>query len=167
MANNYDAGTRIELIINDVKDNITHGMKARAYSASNELRNSSQMILRGQRHGKKYIVPGTGRMTYYKRKKTAKITYKRYTASAPGEPPAVRTGAFRESWQPETEIMPFSSGMVVKSAITSRIRTDNGKKLLGEILENGTSRMAPRPYKDRIVQHALPKIRRIYSRPYT
>ena len=167
MDNNQNAGTQIEIIAQGITQDITKGMRARAYSASNELRNSSQMVLRGRRNGNEYIVPGTGRMTYYKRSKTAKITYKRYRASAPGEPPAVRTGAFRASWQPETEILPNSSGMVVKSAITSRIYTDNGKYRLGQVLEEGTSRMAPRPYKEKIVKNALPKIKQIYNRPYT
>lgn len=166
MANNFDAGTQIESIVREVNEKITQGMKARAYSASNELRNSSQMVLRGKRSGREYIVPGTGRMTYYKRTKTAKITYKKYRASAPGEPPAVRTGAFRESWQTKTESEQSGDGVTVKSMIESNTRTDNGKYLLGEILEEGTGRMAPRPYQDKIVQDALPKIKRIYQRPY-
>ena len=55
----------------------------RAYRASNELRNAELYVLHGQRSGKKYRVPGTRR---------------KYTASAPGESPAVRTGVFRLSW---------------------------------------------------------------------
>ena len=38
--------------------------------------------------------------------------------------------------------------------------------LLGEILEEGTSRMAPRPHHEKILKHAEPKIVRIYSAPY-
>ena len=166
MANNYDAGSRIETIVKEVNEKITQGMKARGFSVANELRNSSQTVLRGRRSGREYIVPGTGRMTYYKRKKTAKITYKKYRASAPGEPPANRTGDFRRRWEPQTESEQSGSGLTVKSYIENDVRTEDGKYLLGEILEEGTGRMAPRPYQEKIVQDALPKIKRIYQRPY-
>ena len=166
MANEVNLFYEIESSVQEVSNKITQGMKSRAYSAANELRNSSQKILRGQRHGRQYNVPGTGRVRYNKRKKTATITYRRYTASAPGEPPAVRTGAFRESWQPQTEIKGNGNNLSVKSAIESSIKTDNGKYLLGQVLEEGTSRMSPRPYQEKIQQDALKKILKIYKQPY-
>lgn len=140
---------------------IRHEMERRSYLAANELRNCSQQVLRGQRSGRRYKVPGTYRR---QRDKTdGKMKNGRYyTASAPGEPPAVRTGAFRMSWQPKAYIV-FGSYI---SRIESEARTDNGRYALGEILENGTSRMAPRPYQDRILEMAEPKIIRIYSQPY-
>ena len=150
-----------------ISQSIRNQMSSRAYRASNELRNASQLVLRGQRHGERYIVPGTGRVTYYKRKKIAKITYKRYTASAPGEPPAVRTGAFRMSWQPKTYLESGGpTDFCVVSSVESTQRTDNGKYLLGEILEDGTGRMAPRPHQEKIQQKALPQIMKIYNEPY-
>ena len=85
-----------------------------------------------------------------------------YTASAPGEPPAVRTGAFRMSWQPTARVV-FGSYI---SRIESEATTENGAYSLGEILENGTSRMAPRPYQDKILERAKDPILRIYSEPY-
>lgn len=157
--------------LQDVWDNIQlsirHQMVSRAYRGANELRNASQLVLRGARHGRRYIVPGTGRMTYYKRTHTAKITYKRYTASAPGEPPAVRTGAFRMSWQPKVYV-DHTSGYAVVSQVESTQRTDNGKYLLGEILEDGSpgGLIAPRPHHDKIKQKALPAIMKIYNEPY-
>lgn len=158
---------KIESSVEEICEKVTQGMKSRGYEAANELRNSSQKILRGQRHGREYIVPGTGRVKYNKRKKTATITYKKYRASAPGEPPAVRTGAFRGSWQTQMEVANDGSNNVsVKSYIESSTRTDNGKYLLGEVLEEGTSRMSPRPYQEKIQEDALPKILRIYKRPY-
>lgn len=169
MANyNYvDASTQIEAAVTEINTRITLGMRSRAYRASNELRNASQLILRGQRSGRQYNVPGTGRVKYNKRNKTAKIIYRKYTASAPGEPPAVRTGAFRMSWQTQTKSSGSpATGFSVSSKIESRIRTDNGKYLLGQILEEGTSRMAPRPYQEKIQQKALPKIKKIYEEPY-
>ena len=50
--------------------------------------------------------------------------------------------------------------------IESNAKTENGRYLLGQILEGGTGRMAPRPYQDRILEDALPKIMDIYSRAY-
>lgn len=165
----------IESKVKEICENISLGIRSRGNRAANELRNASQLVLRGQRSGRTYNVPGTGRMKYYKRGSkdgkhkagTATITYKRYTASAPGEPPAVRTGAFRASWQPETRVDLGTNNQVsVRAFIRSKIRTNNKKYLLGEILEEGTGKMAPRPYQEKIQEKALPKIVKIYKEPY-
>lgn len=136
-------------------------MERRSFLVANELRNSALQVLRGQRSGRRYKVPGT-----YKRqrdKMDGKMKRGRYyTASAPGEPPAVRTGAFRLSWQASSRVL-FGSYL---SRIESGIRTENGKYTLGEILEEGTSRMAPRPYQDEILEKTKPAILRIYNEPY-
>lgn len=147
---------------------IKHQMQSRGVRAANELRNASQLVLRGQRHGRRYIVPGTGRLKYNKKKKTAKITYKYYTASAPGEPPAVRTGAFRMSWQPRSyaEGNGTTYAYEVRAQVVSGQKTDNGKYLLSDLLEKGTGRMAPRPHQEQIIEKALPKIKKIYGEPY-
>lgn len=136
-------------------------MERRSFLVANELRNSALQVLRGQRSGRRYKVPGT-----YKRqrdKMDGKMKRGRYyTASAPGEPPAVRTGAFRLSWQATSRVL-FGSYL---SRIESGIRTENGRYTLGEILEEGTSRMAPRPYQDEILEKTKPTILRIYNEPY-
>ena len=121
----------------------------RAYRASNELRNAELYVLRGQRSGKKYRVPGTRR---------------KYTASAPGESPAVRTGVFRLSWGTHVHVEKNGTHFRAVSAIESKERA--GGRLLGEMLENGTSRIAPRPYKQKVIDRALPKIKAIYQKPY-
>lgn len=155
------AAVQFEYQVAVVKSAIKYQMERRSYLAANELRNSALLVLRGQRNGRRYKVPGT-----YKRQKD-KATGKMkngvyYTASAPGEPPAVRTGAFRMSWQPQARVV---MGSYI-SRIESGTRTENGAAVLGEILENGTSRMAPRPYKDRILEKAEPAIVKIYAEPY-
>lgn len=152
---------QFEQAVDDVVDQIKHQMESRSYRAANELRNSALQVLKGQRSGRRYKVPGTYR------RQTDKATGKKrngryYTASAPGEPPAVRTGVFRMSWQPTAKVV-FGSYI---SRIESDARTDNGRYTLGEILEEGTSRMAPRPYQDRILEKAEPNIVKIYSEPY-
>ncbi len=138
-----------DVAIEQAVQSIRQQVEARSYQAANEIRNSTLEILRGQRNGRRYRVPG-------------KRVY--YTASAPGEPPAVRTGLFRISWKPTA----LKEGDTYISRVESDRRTDNGKFLLGEILEQGTpgGRMAPRPYQDKILEHAEPAIVRIYSAPY-
>ena len=156
-------GPSLEEIAQTVTTEIQHQMEGRAYEAANELRNSALMVLRGQRSGRRYKVPGTYRRQ--RDKATGKMRNGRYyTASAPGEPPAMRTGTFRNSWQPESHVV-FGSYI---SRISGDARTDNGRHMLGEILENGTpgGQMAPRPHHERITHHAEPNIVRIYDRPY-
>lgn len=75
--------------------------------------------------------------------------------SAPGEPPGVRTGNYRNSFMSSTE----GGGMTNISKITS-------DTLYGPFLEDGTSKMAPRPHCDRILEDALPDAISIYGEPY-
>lgn len=133
--------------VDGVVDNIKHQLEGRAYKAANELRNASQLVLRGSRSGRVYTVPGTKR---------------KYTASGPGEPPANRTGTFRMSWQASSHVV-YGSYI---SRIESNVRTDNGRYNLGSVLEEGTSRMAPRPYVDQILERAEPEIVKIYAEDY-
>lgn len=154
-------GPSLEDIATHVTGQVKQEMERRSYLAANELRNSALLVLRGQRSGRRYKVPGTYRRQ--RDKATGKMRRGRYyTASAPGEPPAVRTGMFRLSWQPTARVV-YGSYI---SRIESDLRTDNGQHTLGEILEDGTSRMAPRPYKDRIAEKAEKPIFRIYDQPY-
>lgn len=140
----YQVTQKADDLINKIK----WQMESRSYAAANELRNAALEVLRGQRGGRVYTVPGTKR---------------KYQASAPGQPPAVRTGAFRLSWQ--------ASAHVVFGSYISRVESDTtvGTKrqyVLGELLENGTSKMAPRPHQDKILEKAEPKIVEIYKRNY-
>ena len=50
-------------------------------------------------------------------------------------------------------------------AITESDLQVNGH-LLGDLLENGTKRIAPRPYKQKTIDAALPKVTEIFSRSY-
>lgn len=155
----YVTAPPIPEVVGDITEHIQHEMQRRSFLATNELRNSAMLVLRGQRSGRRYKVPGTHKRQ--RDKVSGKMKNGRYyTASAPGEPPAVRTGAFRMGWQPTTR--------AVFGSYISRIENDvqvNGHTL-GELLEEGTSRMAPRPYQDQILEKAKPKILKIYSEPY-
>lgn len=154
-------------------EQIKSQLEGRAYRGANELRNASLLVLRGQGGGRSYPIPGIKKKRGVRRESGVKsldehLTTKKietqgyYTASAPGSPPAVRTGAFRNSWQPSAHVA-FDSYI---SRIESEQRTDNGRYNLGELLENGTSKMAPRPHHEKIQQKALPAIKRIYDEPY-
>lgn len=130
------SGGSIQEIANKAVEKIEAQLPSRCYRAANELRNSAFDILSGQGGGRKYG---------------------KHTASAPGEPPAVKSGAFRASWQPRT----FMFG----NSYISRI--ESGIKYAGW-LEEGTpgGQMAPRPHHDRIANHAEPAITAIYDAPY-
>lgn len=157
----YVTAPPIPEVVGEITEHIKQEIERRSFLVTNELRNSAMLVLRGQRSGRRYKVPGT-----YKRQRdkvSGKMKNGRYyTASAPGEPPAVRTGAFRMGWQPTTRVV---YGTYV-SRIENDIRTENGQYTLGEILEDGTGRMAPRPYQEQILEKAKPKVLRIYNEPY-
>ena len=114
--------------------------KSCAVRASNELRNAALNVLRGQRSGRVYKKPHT------------KATY---TASAPGEPPAVRTGMLRMSWGTKAT----GDG---KGNYAAGIYTDVP---YAEKLDEGTpgGKIAPRPYKQRIIDAAKPRVIQIFS----
>lgn len=132
--------------VDSITDDIERQMMSRAYQAAQALKKAELQVLRGQGGGRRYRVSGTGAS---------------YTASAPGQPPAVRTGAYRSSYAPRSE---QKSGNVYRSLIESGLSVNGWN--LGNLLENGTSKMAPRPHDERIIQKALPEISRIYNRPF-
>lgn len=144
--------SEIEIIVERCRESIKHQMKSRSYRVSNELRNQAQLVLRGQRHGRRYRKPNTMRA--------------HYIASAPGEPPAMRTGTFRASWQPRPHVEESEGTYSVHAAISNSVRTEGGEHLLGEILEQGTRRMAPRPYQEKILEKGRKEALKIYKEPY-
>lgn len=111
---------RLEFYTNKVVKSINDAVSQRMLEATQVVRNETLETLSGARSGKTYRVPGTSRT---------------YTASSPGEPPAVATARLRQS---------------VKSVVRGE-----GKKVIGEVgteleyglmLEYGTRNIAPRPW---------------------
>ncbi len=120
--------------LNELAEDIRRQLGDRCQRSADTLKNAAFTVLSGARSGR---------------------VYQGHVASAPGEPPAVRTGAFRGSWQASAR----SGGDVFLS------RLESGSPL-ASVLEGGTSRMAPRPHQKRILDKALPEILRIYEEPY-
>lgn len=136
--------------IRDVFDRIGKEVELRSWLVSMEVRNATMYVLRGQRSGRTYRVPGTKRT---------------YTASAPGEAPANRTGVFRASWQMHSETVDVDGSDITVAGVESRYKVPRGH-LLGEILEKGTQKMSPRPYKEAVRQRAMQGAVKIYNRTY-
>lgn len=111
-------------------------LPTRAMQAAHILKNSSQEILGHEGGGRTYRKPAGGS----------------YGASAPGNPPAMRTGTLMRSWRPMV-FGAYNPGL------------EGGTPYAG-YLEEGTSKMAARPFVDKIVETAEPEITAIYNAPY-
>ena len=148
-----DAALELEYKVEKITESISHQMESRGTRATNELMNAKNLVLRGQRSGRRYRVPNT--KTYY-------------TASAPGEPPAQRTGQFRAKWDMKSYSTGSADSKEVHSEIESNVRTAGGKYVLGQILEEGTpgGKIKPRPYQEKIVDTAKKNIVKIFEEPY-
>lgn len=104
------------------------------------------------RTGRRYFIPGT---------------QTKYTASAPGEVPAIREGVYRDSWgaTPAVEV-----GHVVAAAAVSGLRDEQGN-LIGENLEYGTSDLVnygvavePRPHIRAAMEDGGARLQALISR---
>lgn len=140
------AGSAIRATVKDQVTNINRKVVSRGVRAVNAIRNAELEVLKGQRSGRVY------------RKPHSKATY---TASAPGEPPARRTGNLRMHWNGQVKSENSSGGGV---AIIAELES---QEPYAGILENGSSKMAARPFTEKIKEKAMPEIQRIYGEPYT
>ena len=140
------AGSAIRATVKDQVTNINRKVVSRGVRAVNAIRNAELEVLKGQRSGRVY------------RKPHSKATY---TASAPGEPPARRTGNLRMHWNGQVKSENSSGGGV---AIIAELES---QEPYAGILENGSSKMAARPFTEKIKENAMPEIQRIYGEPYT
>lgn len=140
------AGSAIRATIKEQVTNINRKVVSRGVRAVNAIRNAELEVLKGQRSGKVY------------RKPYSRATY---TASAPGEPPARRTGNLRMHWNGQVKSENSSGGGI---AVIAELESQES---YAGYLENGTSKMAARPFTEKIKEEATPEIKRIYNEPYT
>lgn len=140
-------GSAIRATIKEQVSSINRKVVSRGVRAVNAIRNAELEVLKGQRSGKVYRKPFTKHATY--------------TASAPGEPPARRTGNLRMHWNGQVKSTGSSKGGVTVIAVLE------SKESYAALLENGTTKMAPRPFVEKIKENAVAEIRIIYREPYT
>lgn len=138
------ASGRLKIAVDDNVKKVNREAASRGTRAVNAIRNAELEVLRGKRSGRVYRKPHTK---------------SHYTASAPGEPPARRTGNLRLNWNGTVESSSTGSGLRVTAVLESQERYST-------YLENGTRRMAPRPFKQPISEKAMPEIERIYHEKY-
>lgn len=138
------ASGRLKIAVDDTVKKVNREAASRGMRAVNAIRNAELEVLRGKRSGRVYRKPHTK---------------SHYTASAPGEPPARRTGNLRLNWNGTVESSSTGSGLRVTAVLESQERYST-------YLENGTRRMAPRPFKQPISEKAVPEIERIYHEKY-
>lgn len=110
----------------------------RMYEATQEVRNETLKTLSGNRTGRQYRVPGTN------------VTY---TASAPGEPPAVLFGQLRQNVKDKV----YTESRSVKGEVGTEL--DKGLHL-----EVGTLHILPRPWLKPSFEKAAPNVQQILSR---
>lgn len=138
------ASWRLKIAVDDTVKKVNREAASRGMRAINAIRNAELEVLSGKRSGRVYRKPHTK---------------SHYTASAPGEPPARRTGNLRLNWNGTVESSSTGSGLRVTAVLESQERYST-------YLENGTRRMAPRPFKQPISEKAMPEIERIYHEKY-
>ena len=138
------ASGRLKIAVDDTVKKVNREAASRGMRAVNAIRNAELEVLRGKRSGRVYRKPHPK---------------SHYTASAPGEPPARRTGNLRLNWNGTVESSSTGSGLRVTAVLESQERYST-------YLENGTRRMAPRPFKQPISEKAMPEIERIYHEKY-
>ena len=132
-----DIERQMQIKVDEAVKSAKTKVQSKTIRAANHLRNAALNVLRGQRGGRIY-------------RKSGSTTY---TASAPGEPPAVRTGTLRVSWGIKAE---GSGDGTYTAGIYSNVK-------YAPFLEEGTSKMAARPFKQKIIDEAKPNITQLFN----
>lgn len=140
LASPRDEAYRLEVEIADMVKELNHEAQSRAVRAVNVMRNSALDVLAQDGHGRKY-------------KRGAKGWH---TASAPGETPAPDTGNLRRNWRQYVLGRPWAKGV----QITCRLKSDMP---YASLLEEGTGRIAPRPFRQKIIDASMLEIETIYD----
>lgn len=153
----------IEQRLNELFSDVERQVISRATRASNVLRSQVKEVLRGQRSGKRYRVPGTSKF---------------YTASAPGEPPASRTGNLRQSFKSKSHSERTQDGMRAMATTYTQVpyakyldpaiapESEAGQAAGGLVKQKSGHKIEPRPFVERTKKRAWPAIKKIYGEHY-
>lgn len=87
-----------------------------------------------------------------------------YRASASGEAPAVRTGAWQKSYELHSRGGTSGGKLYAGSGVQSDLKV--GGYYLSDLLEFGTSNMDSRPFVADVVARVYPEAERIYREDY-
>ena len=135
----------VSLAVDETVQSLNLQVQSRARRAVQIMYNKAQDVLAGQRNGRRYKMPFKN------------VTYQ---ASAPGEPPAARTGNLRRNWQLDVIGKRKGKGVLVTCRLTSKMD-------YSVWLDGGSpgGKLKPRPYVEKIRKAAMQEIQQIYSEP--
>jgi hypothetical protein len=139
-----------EEVVKSLKDAAAQRMLASVITVKNE----TTEMLSGQRHGRRYKVPTTGRGRVGEGRSIAG-TGVWYTASAPGEAPANRLGGLRGS----IDYKVHGEGQSLVGDVGTKLK-------YGAPLEFGTLRMSARPWLRKSFEKAMDAILGIWGKPW-
>lgn len=142
----FGNGVSFTSFLSDITDGFRAEAKKRALLCAHAVRNSVLQGMTGDKSGRRYKVPGTKK--------------KFYTASRPGEYPAVRTGRLR------TSIRVVAQENFSAAGGTSYAGLVGTNLLYGVYLELGTAKMGARPWLTMGLFHAQPAIQAILGRKW-
>ena len=140
------AGMKFAQYADRINDGMRDELYRRGVQITQVLRKTELEVLAGARNG---------------------VKYKRLPnrSSAPGEAPAAQSGKLRQEWDDTTERQGNGHTSIVTSRITSFTKYA-GYLNDGTHNEDGSVRMAARPFVDRIIDKAEPEILEIARAPY-
>lgn len=153
------AGKEVRATIKGMKSDIDRKILSKGTRIVNAMRNAELEVLNGQGSGRTYRRPYTKSATY--------------TASAPGEVPARRSGMLRLHWN--GRVKRKSASVVVaelesneKYAVYLEKGTRKRPRTFLQKVFRGlrTQNMAPRPFANKILEKAKPEAVRILRGPY-
>ena len=146
---------------------LTRAAASRMEQACQMLVDETKGTLTGQRTGRRYVIPGLKTirereaLLSMRRGKPVRLTAKqrearKYTASAPGEPPAVRTGRLRNS----IKYRIVGTGADLRGIVGSPLE-------YAPHLEFGTSKMERRPFLRPTYERTREAIKQILGGKWT
>ena len=131
------AASDFEEAVSEILFEINQAAASRADEGLRIIRNVTEDVL-GQ--------DGTGRV------------YGKHIASAPGDPPAPDTGSLRNNWRDQKLALPNGIGKGIRIFMRR-----SSKMFYAHYLDDGTSKMAARPFVKPIEEKATPQVTKLFA----